>query len=133
MRDLRTDLAPRSCPACSTLEPARASSHGGQQATLLSFDGSEHSTRNLGDADDPREDSAAKMPEWRPPARTRTLVVSDDAARGRTLDATVAKSLACLWDIRLERLASPLALTPRSTGAGPNMLWKACLLDPGAR
>ncbi len=60
--DLRTDLAAEVLPSLQALwsRPVHLRTVVDNKPTLLSFDGSEHSTRTLGDADDPRDSSAAK-------------------------------------------------------------------------
>jgi stage V sporulation protein R len=60
--DLRTDLAAEVLPSLQALwsRPVHLRTVVDSKPKLLSYDGSEHSTRTLGDADDPREDSAAK-------------------------------------------------------------------------
>jgi stage V sporulation protein R len=60
--DLRTDLAAEVLPSLQALwsRPVHLRTVVDNKPTLLSFDGSEHSTRTLGDADDPRDNSAAK-------------------------------------------------------------------------
>jgi stage V sporulation protein R len=60
--DLRVDLAAEVLPSLQALwsRPVHLRTVIENKPTLLSFDGTEHSTRTLGDADDPREEAAAK-------------------------------------------------------------------------
>jgi stage V sporulation protein R len=60
--DLRTDLAAEVLPSLQALwsRPVHLRTVVDNKPTLLSFDGTEHSTRTLGDADDPRDNSSAK-------------------------------------------------------------------------
>ena len=60
--DLRVDLAAEVLPSLQALwsRPVHLRTVVDNKPTLLSYDGTEHSTRTLGDADDPRNESAAK-------------------------------------------------------------------------
>ncbi|HEV8062769.1 MAG TPA: SpoVR family protein [Gemmataceae bacterium] len=60
--DLRVDLAAEVLPSLQALwsRPVHLRTVVDNKPTLLSYDGKEHSTRTLGDADDPREDATAK-------------------------------------------------------------------------
>ncbi|CAN5200758.1 hypothetical protein BH10PLA2_BH10PLA2_35770 [soil metagenome] len=75
-----------------------------------------------------------KVPEWRPtPGERATLVVSDESSPWSVrLTADRCEELgAALWELRLERIASPLALTHDQLTAWANRVVSgSALLDP---